>query len=99
MRFHVATTNLRGAVLLAALTFGCSQASPDGIYQNGFPSEDTFFPLGAWLQSPDRAQKYKEMGINVFIGLWEGPTEAQLAALARYNMFAVAEQMTLGYAQ
>ena len=48
------------------------------------------------MQSPARATRYKEMGINVFVGLWEGPTEAQLAALAKYDMFAIAEQNDIG---
>jgi hypothetical protein len=87
---------LRAAVLLAALILGRSEVLPDDIYQNGFPKENTVFPLGVWLQSPARASRYKEMGINVFVGLWEGPTEAQLAVLAKYDMFVVAEQNDIG---
>lgn len=87
---------LRAAVLLATLILGRSEVLPDDIYQNGFPKENTIFPLGVWLQSPARASRYKEMGINVFVGLWEGPTEAQLAVLAKYDMFVVAEQNDIG---
>jgi hypothetical protein len=92
MLLHV----LRAAVLLAALILGRSEVLPDDIYQNGFPKQNTVFPLGVWLQSPARASRYKEMGINVFVGLWEGPTEAQLAVLAKYDMFVVAEQNDIG---
>jgi hypothetical protein len=77
MRLHI----VRAAVLLAALIFGGSEVLPNDIYQNGFPNENTFFPLGVWLQSPTRASRFKEMGINMFVGLWEGPTEAQLAEI------------------
>jgi hypothetical protein len=92
MLLHV----LRAAVLLVALILGRSEVLPDDIYQNGFPKQNTVFPLGVWLQSPARASRYKEMGINVFVGLWEGPTEAQLAVLAKYDMFVVAEQNDIG---
>jgi hypothetical protein len=94
MRLCIAITKYTS--LLAALIFGCSAALPDDIYQNGFPGENTFFPLGVWMQSPARATRYREMGINVFVGLWEGPTEAQLAALVKYDMFAVAAQNDIG---
>ncbi len=63
---------------------------------NGFPSDPGFFPVGVWLQSPDNASKYRSIGINTFVGLWEGPNEAQLAALAEANMFAVAGQNEVG---
>ena len=63
---------------------------------NGFPTDADFFPIGVWLQSPTRAANYKAIGINTFVGLNEGPTEAQLAALARQNIFAVAGQNDIG---
>ena len=49
-----------------------------------------------WLRSPERAPAYKAIGINTFIGLWEGPTEDQLAALTKYDMFVVASQNEVG---
>jgi hypothetical protein len=48
-------------------------------YENGFPTDPGFFPIGVWLQSPANAPEYKAIGINTFVGLWEGPTELQLA--------------------
>ena len=84
-------TSFRVAVLAASILI-CPEVLPAGIYENGFPNENTFFPLGVWLQSPARAPRYKEMGINMFVGLWQGPTEAQLSILARNGMFVVAEQ-------
>jgi hypothetical protein len=36
------------------------------------------------------------MGINTFVGLWEGLTETQLAVLAESDMFVVAEQNDTG---
>jgi len=63
---------------------------------NGFPNEADFFPIGVWMQSPIHAASYKAIGINTFVGLWEGPTEQQLAALARQNMYVIAEQNDVG---
>ena len=65
-------------------------------YENGFPREPDFFPIGVWLQSSFRAPKYKAIGINTYVALWEGPTEAQLSDLARARMFAVAAQNSVG---
>ncbi|MGA7325362.1 MAG: hypothetical protein WBX25_12960 [Rhodomicrobium sp.] len=68
-------------------------ASP---FLNGFPAAEDFFPIGVWLQSPARAPVYKSIGINTFVGLWQGPTEEQLKALAQQGMFAVAMQNEVG---
>lgn len=55
-------------------------------WRNG-PSEDpAYFPIAVWLQSPANAGRYKAAGINTYVGLWEGPTEAQLAELGRQGM-------------
>ncbi len=54
-------------------------------WSNGPPNTPDFFPIAAWLQSPEsttNAQKYREIGINLHIGLWQGPTANQLSALA-----------------
>ncbi len=65
-------------------------------FVNGFPASEDFFPIGVWLQSPARARLYKLIGINTFVGLWQGPTEEQLKALAQQGMFAVAMQNDVG---
>ena len=68
------------------------------LYQNGFPADVEFFPIGVWLQSPSSAPKYQAIGINTFVGLWQGPTEAQLATLTKYGMFVVTDQNTTALA-
>ena len=42
-------------------------------------ADPQFFPIAVWLQDPSNAAKYRDIGINVYVGLWKGPTEAQLA--------------------
>jgi hypothetical protein len=78
-----------GAVLPSKLARG-------GADENGFPSESAFFPIAVWMQPPRVATSYKAMGVNTYVGLWEGPTEEQLAELARNGMYVVAAQNEIG---
>jgi hypothetical protein len=50
-------------------------------WKNGPPSDPAFFPIAVWLQSPPNATRYKTAGINLFVGLYQGPTDAQLSTL------------------
>jgi len=54
------------------------------------------FPIGVWLQDPKNAVRYKELGFNLYIGLWKGPTEKQLAALKKAGMRVVCAQNECG---
>lgn len=56
------------------------------------------FPIAVWLQDPSNATRYKAAGINLYIGLWQGPTESQLAALKAANMPVICEQNAVGLA-
>src|SRR5579863_7936901 len=84
---------MRRILLLFLVGFAfCTEAAFGENYKNGFSPDPNFFPVGVWLQSPARAPAYKAIGINTYVGLWNGPTEDQLAALAKYEMFVVAPQ-------
>jgi hypothetical protein len=83
-------------ILVGVLLFVGHSASAAELPANGFPTDADFFPIGVWLQSPTRAANYKAIGINTFVGLYEGPTEEQLAVLAQQHMFAVAGQNDVG---
>lgn len=67
-------------------------------WKNGPPADAGYFPIAVWLQSPENARRYKAAGINLYIGLWEGPTEAQLAALKAAGMPVICEQNAVGQA-
>jgi hypothetical protein len=57
------------------------------------PSTDPgFFPIAVWLQSPRNAAAYKAAGINVFVGLWRGPTDEQLDQLQAAGLKVVCSQ-------
>jgi hypothetical protein len=61
-------------------------------FSHGPPSNPSFFPIAVWLQSPSNAAAYADIGINLFIGLYQGPTDAQLSALAAAGMPALCDQ-------
>jgi hypothetical protein len=70
--------------------------SPYVAWKNGVPSSGDFFPIAVWLQSPAAAPKYKAAGINVYVGLWRGPTEPQLEELKKHGMRVICAQNEVG---
>lgn len=70
-----------------------------GHWRNGPSTDPSFFPIAVWLQAPDSAgtaAKYREIGINMHVGLWEGPTEVQLTAAAALPTVVIASQNAIG---
>ena len=59
-------------------------------------SDPNFFPLAVWLQAPANAARYQKAGINCYVGLWNGPTEEQLAALQKAGMRVICSQNEVG---
>ena len=56
-------------------------------WPNSLPSTPDFFPIGVWLQDPNRerngqpnAANYRQAGFNTFIGQWEFPSRADSAS-------------------
>jgi len=81
--------------LVAVLAVGVSAATPGGSapkaaggtqWVNGPSTDPSYFPIGVWLQDPGRAAEYKALGVNFYVGLWNGPTEQQLAQLKAAGM-------------
>ena len=68
-------------------------------WENGPPSDPNYFPIGVWLQAPKNAAAYADIGINHFVGLWQGPTNEQLDALAAAEMPVIASQNATGLAR
>lgn len=65
-------------------------------WAQGISRDPKFFPLAVWLQSPRNAKRYKQAGINLYVGLWNGPTEQQLVELKRAQMPVVCTQNETG---
>jgi len=65
-------------------------------WTNGPSTDPKVFPIGVWLQDPANAERYKAAGINFYVGLWQGPTEDQLAELRRHGMPVICTQNEAG---
>lgn len=66
------------------------------MWKNGPANDEFFFPVGVWLQSPKNAERYKAAGINLYVGLWKGPTSEQLAGLRKADMPVICSQNEVG---
>ncbi|MCR4414854.1 MAG: beta-galactosidase [Thermoguttaceae bacterium] len=66
--------------------------APYAAWKNGPGADPGYFPIAVWLQDPKNAAKYKAIGINVYVGLWRGPTAEQLAELKRQGMALICSQ-------
>jgi hypothetical protein len=64
--------------------------------EKDFLADPSVFPVAVWLQNPARAPDYKAIGINLYVGLWKGPTEAQLAELKKHGMHVICSQNEVG---
>ncbi len=65
-------------------------------WSKGPSSDPEYFPVAVWLQEPSNAISYMNIGINLYIGLYEGPTEDQLSGLDTSGMDVVAAQNLTG---
>jgi hypothetical protein len=92
------------AILLAAtIAIGADEAKPEwsspyAQWKNGPPKDDSYFPIGVCTQEPSFAPQYQKAGINVYVDLWKGPTEAQLAELKKCGMQVICNQNAVGLA-
>lgn len=83
------------AALLAAGGPAFAQREPSAApprFANGPPTDPAWFPIGVWLQAPANAKRYADLGINLYVGLWQGPTKTQLDELAAAGMRVVCTQ-------
>ena len=61
-------------------------------WKNGPPADEHYFPIAVWLQNPRNAARFQAAGINLYVGLWRGPTVAQLAELKEANLAVICAQ-------
>ena len=85
-------------IMPADSTAGDGNANAYASWENGPPSSADYFPIAVWLQSPSNAARYQEAGINLYVGLWKGPTEEQLDALRHAEMPVICSQNAVGLA-
>ena len=92
---------LLACVLVSAAVAGAAGEEPKSPYakwSHGPGADAAYFPIAVWLQSPRNATRYKAAGINLYIGLWKGPTEEQLATLKKAGMPVICGQNPVGLA-
>jgi len=82
----------------AAGVLAAAQAPSYSTWSAGPLSDPSYFPIAVWLQEPARAPDFQAAGFNLYIGLWEGPTEDQLATLAKNHMKVICDQSDVGLA-
>jgi hypothetical protein len=83
------------AVVVLAMLMVAAGAAETSVYarwKNGPPHDPSFFPIAVWMQRPANAKAFQKAGINTYVGLWDGPTEAQLAQLKSSGMKLVCRQ-------
>jgi hypothetical protein len=61
-------------------------------WQNGLSHNADYFPIAVWLQDPRNAPKYKAIGVNLYVGLWKGPGQDNIAALKQHGMPVICDQ-------
>ncbi len=87
-----------GAILLAACGQRAAVAAAQPTFAKGLPTDPGYFPIGVWLQAPHNAARFRELGINLYIGLWQGPTQAHLSELEAAGMPVICSQNEVGLA-
>ena len=66
-------------------------------FTTGYDStEPSFFPIAVWLQDPINASAYKDNGINMFVGLWNGLDYDQLDLLRSASVKVICAQNNFG---
>jgi hypothetical protein len=80
-----------GLVTLMIASAGAS-GSPYARWSRGPADDPNFFPIAVWLQNPAKAERYRQAGFNLYVGLWRGPTEEQLSQLKQAGMRVICHQ-------
>jgi hypothetical protein len=83
---------LRPFLVVAWLFAVSAAASPYARWAHGPPKDPGYFPIAVWLQNPANADRYQAAGINLYVGLWRGPTIDQLDVLQRAGMSVICHQ-------
>jgi hypothetical protein len=77
-------------------TTPASGASPYSQWPNGPSTDPNFFPLGVWLQGPEKIAEYKDIGINIFVGFWGALDQTSLNLFASGQMPLIVSQNSVG---
>ncbi|MDG3005024.1 hypothetical protein [Paludisphaera mucosa] len=81
-----------GAIVLMLTAWTLGAAAQEARPSKGIPDRPDFFPIAVWLQDTANATRYRDVGVNLYVGLWKGPTAAQLDALDAAGIRLIAGQ-------
>src|SRR5947209_3363763 len=84
--------------LLAQARTHAHKSAPQPQWPHGPSTDPSYFPIAVWYQRTDLASSYKAAGFNVYMGLWKGPTEQQLAQLQAAGVQVICAQNSVGLA-
>lgn len=84
------------SLLFSEFSAEAGDLSPYSRWKLGPPADENYFPIAVWLQSPSNAARYKAAGINLYVGLWRGPTTNQLAELQKAGVSVICGQNRAG---
>jgi hypothetical protein len=90
------------AVVGILVAIPCSSVQAGDFYakwSHGPSADKSFFPIAVWLQDPGKAARYREAGINLYVGLWRGPTQEQLETLKQAGMSVICSQNRVALAR
>ena len=88
---------LTTGILCAHIASAFAQRPQDlSRWKNGPATNEDYFPIAVWLQDPRNALRYKAAGINLYLGLWRGPTTNQLTQLQQAGIQVICAQKVHG---
>ncbi len=61
-------------------------------WENGPSTDPAYFPLAVWLQFPRNARTYRDLGINLYIGKYRGPSGQELDQLKEAGISVICTQ-------
>lgn len=95
----VSRQSLAMSILVGAVVLSVGLVDPawtaEGAFapwENGQSTDENFFPIAVWLQNPQNAGRYQGIGINLYVGLWQGPTQSQIDTLRQFDMPVICHQ-------
>jgi len=59
-------------------------------------NDPDFFPVSVWVQSYKNAEAYKDIGVNMFVGVWGGLNQEKLEAFKKAGVKIICDQNEYG---
>jgi hypothetical protein len=77
----------------SAIKFGSTSGPQNGL----LTSDPNFFPIAVWCQTPEsNGARYKAIGVNTFVCLYNGTTDSNMSSLSSQGMYAINDQDSVG---